>query len=454
MRLGLFNQIYLRVVGLIVFVIAAMLVFNHFHEQRALLQAWQADLQQEAEWIAGHWSPDQSVPVFAHAWRQTHDGVRFQITDANGNLVADSEQAISPHTRPSIPEENALVGRAPFRSYFANGELILSRDELPFMGNPASLGLLLTGILLAMVAAGVMYPFVRSMTNSLSRLSSLASRVAEGHFGETLPEKGNRDIATLIASFNGMSSQLRAAEQQNERLLSDVSHELRSPLARLAALVDTIKRHPDEVEELSVQISREVDLMDRLIDDVLKSSRIEAPQTQLELEQLDANKWASDAAGQLRNHIEGVGCRFNAQVSALPANAAIDAQRLMQVLGNLTDNALTAMVNVTNPKIDLQTDCSGNDWVCRVTDNGKGIAAADLPFLFDRFYRVDHGRDRTKGGAGLGLSICQAIVEAHGGRISITSEITKGTCVEIRIPSQIIDPTSPNPTETTHMPNT
>ena len=435
MQLGLFNHIYLRVLGLIIFVILAMLLFNHIHSQQALLQAWQQDLQQEAEWTARHWSTGQAAQPFANAWHLTHDGVRLQITDVNGNLVADSEQLVPPHLESFVPERNALVGRAAFQSAGGAGELILSRNDLNQFGRSISVGLLITGTILALVTAGVIYPFVRAMTNSLTSLAGLASRVAQGHFGETLTEKGGKDISALIASFNEMSLRLKTAEQQNERLMSDVSHELRSPLARLTALIDTIQRHPDEVGELSAQIKNEVSLMGRLIDDVLESSRFDTPEPQLDKSIVDVDEWLVDAMAQFRPRVESAGISLSQSDGAAHAYVLLDRQRMMQVLGNVIDNAIKGVAAAVSPRIELKVVTNDNQWKLQVIDNGIGIPESDVPFVFDRFYRVDTGRERQTGGAGLGLSISRAIVQAHGGTISIATAAGPGTAVEICLPT-------------------
>jgi len=231
-----------------------------------------------------------------------------------------------------------------------------------------------------------------------------------------------------------MSRRLKQAEIKNHRLLRDVSHELRSPLARFAALVDTASRHPEELEELSVQLRDEIELMNRLVADVLLAARLEAPEPELDLEPTNIGDWLDAAAARLGGSVEAAGAKWQVEIAPDEAKVALDPQRMMQVLGNLTDNALHAAKECNEPTVSLALVVDDDDVRIVLSDNGRGISEGDLPHVFDRFFRVDEGRTQAEGGAGLGLAICKAMVEAHGGGIEINSAPGKGTRVEIRLP--------------------
>jgi len=432
-RLGLFSQIYVRAIALVVLALATMLVLSHMHEYRTVVRAWQADMTQEAAWLARHWQGNVDPELFAQAWSSTHDGVRMQIIDGAGVVVADSDLVGQSALAPGVYRATRVQGRAPILLDTGMGELVLSRRAIPFFPAQSQFELLLVTLGLALIAGILLFPLIRGLTNSFDELSNLARRVADGRFGETIPEEGAPDIVAVIASFNEMSRRLKQAEIKNHCLLRDVSHELRSPLARFAALVDTANRHPEELTELSHRLKDEIQLMNRLVADVLLTARLDAPEPELDLVPTNIDEWLGATAARLGGSIEAAGAKWAVKIGSGEATVVLDPQRMMQVLGNMTENAIRAVEGCDAPQIELRLTL-GTDAVISVTDNGAGIAEADLPHVFDRFYRVDQGRAQADGGAGLGLAICKAIVTAHGGRIEIQSTPGTGTQILITLP--------------------
>ncbi|NJO13312.1 MAG: HAMP domain-containing protein, partial [Gammaproteobacteria bacterium] len=161
---------------------------------------------------------------------------------------------------------------------------------------PASMRyeLLLALLVIVALATAALYPTVRRLNLTFHRLSELARRVAQGQFGATLAVQDPPDLAELTRSLNDMSQQLRDTELRNQRLTGDVSHELRSPLARLRALAQTIERHPHEAPQLLARIEAEIGLLDRLVDDLLAIARLAAGRTALSLERVGLRDWADE----------------------------------------------------------------------------------------------------------------------------------------------------------------
>lgn len=472
MRLSLFNHIFWRVIALLGLVWLALLFLLQIHMQRSLVEAWQNDLQQDARWLSRHWGQSQSPQEFALIWGATHDAVQLQIYDSKGVLVADSwrqyaQNSIAElgdlsekmsmilydsetgevltnhgHVNVDLVKPNAklrtIVGKSPIRlgkktPNMEVGEFVLKRTlDVSSMSSPQMF--IYTALGLFVLTALVLWPLIRSVTRSLGQVSDLANRVSEGHYGETLAEKGNRDIVGLIVAFNEMSGRLKLAEQKNERLLSDVSHELRTPLARFIALVDTIERHPDEVGNLSKKVKTEVDLMDRLIGDILESSKFEGRIGTLQRQDVDFSEWVEQSCVRLKAQAKKSNVEFSYIFETGSGSINIDAQRMMQVLGNVIENAIKAVENKNDKKITFSTSEDKEQWFIRISDNGVGVDEAAVPYLFDRFYRVDRGRTRQRGGAGLGLSISRAIIRAHGGEILFSSQLDVGSEVLIRLP--------------------
>lgn len=174
--------------------------------------------------------------------------------------------------------------------------------------------------------------------------------------------------------------------------------------------------------------------MDRLIEDVLLAAKLEAPEPLLELEMVTVSDWIGSVTPRLKQSVEQSGVTWSEDIQQADALARIDPDRMMQVLGNLTDNAVHAVRNSSAAIITLTLSVNSDQASITIRDNGEGIASADLPYIFDRFYRVDEGRSTAEGGRGLGLSIARAIVDGHGGNIKASSTVAEGTAMVVTVP--------------------
>jgi signal transduction histidine kinase len=433
-RLGLFEQLFWRVLVLMLAAPMLLLFFGHFYLENRILDGWRFDLQQEAAWTARHWGagpPDR----LAKAWGATHSAVRLTITDAKGQLVADSHpRAGRPSHGSAPPGFQALVGRAPVMLQDGPGVLSLERARRFVLPVMLDLKLLVSLLALVALSAAVLYPIVRRLTVAFTGLAGQARRVADGHFGETLDASRQRELSELIGAFNEMSLRLQAQEIRKRRLISDVSHELRSPMARLMALGETIARHPAEAGAHLPQLEAEIALMDRLVGDMLQTARDEDGGGALHTAPVRLHDWAADVFARSRMRIEGAGVACEIEIQGSEAETAIDPQRMVQVVGALVENALAAVAGRPEPLIRLRFETGPTSWSLSVGDNGRGIPANDLPHVFDRFFRVETHRARTSGGVGLGLSIAKGIVEAHHGTIEIDSAQDVGTTVTLTAP--------------------
>lgn len=427
-RLGLFQQIYLRAIALVAAALIAMLAYTYVHQYSVLVRIWQEDLQQEADWLAAHSRPEIPHSQITAAWRSMHENVRLQIFDASGQQLADS---FEPSRANAMTGRESIEASSPRHLDPLGGELVLSRTRPSAFADQSSV--VISALILFLLAAGLMWPLTRQMTVTFGRLSDLAARVSDGQFGATIAEEGDRDLRGLIASFNAMSSKLKDAEQRNHRLLVDVSHEFRSPLARLAALIDTLQRHPEELAEIMARLRGELELLDRLTSDALTDAKFAPATRQLQFEVVDFAPWADSVFARLSAGGRGFSGRFILQNMGGAGRVEIDSQGMMQVLGNLVDNARKALAGHSAGTIMLDADIDNTTARLRVRDNGPGIDDADLPFVTDRFYRAG-GQPSDSEGSGLGLSIAREIVLAHDGELLISSPPGGGFVAEIRLP--------------------
>jgi two-component system, OmpR family, phosphate regulon sensor histidine kinase PhoR len=228
---------------------------------------------------------------------------------------------------------------------------------------------------------------------------------------------------------------LRRAERLRRELTANVSHELRTPLTSIKGFAETLLAGAWADEETCRRfltiIDAEATRLMTLVDDLTALSRLESRAARLVLAPVRLDVLAADAMTRMRPQAE----RHRVVLDAVPAAAitvAADANRIIQVLTNLIDNAIHFTPEGGRIEVALRTD--GTDAVASVSDTGRGIPADDLPRIFDRFYRVDRSRSREGGGSGLGLAIAKHIVEAHGGHIAVSSRLGRGSVFSFTLP--------------------
>ncbi len=276
----------------------------------------------------------------------------------------------------------------------------------------------------------------------VKRIMQASQRIAAGHYQERVPVDDNEpttqrdELGLMAVSFNQMADELEQTEARRRQLIGDVSHELRTPLTTIKGYLEGLEDGMLPAEPETYQaMEREAGRMQRLVADLQELSRVEAGAYELE------KKWLS-----IQSVLESTLHRLNKQYDEKQVAIQIDAAdhlpqiqadeiRLEQVLINLVGNAL--QYTPTGGKIVISARQEQERLVVSVQDNGAGIPEKDLPFIFDRFYRVDKSRSRAGGGSGIGLTIARHLVEAHGGCIKAFSEgVGKGSKFEFTLPLQ------------------
>jgi two-component system phosphate regulon sensor histidine kinase PhoR len=231
-------------------------------------------------------------------------------------------------------------------------------------------------------------------------------------------------------------TQLRRVEEMRREFVANVSHELRTPLSifrgYLETLLDDPHQPPGELLRILEIMERHSDRLNALVEDVLSLARLETPEAELSLSEVDLPEllhsimrdWEKRfEARQLKSHLN-----FPGNLPLLEA----DESRLQEIIYNLLDNA----VKYSQPggTVFLRAEIDGGRVRISVADQGVGIPEADLPRIFERFYRADKARSRELGGTGLGLSIVKHIVQLHGGSVEASSELGKGTTISVLLP--------------------
>ncbi|GAP63147.1 hypothetical protein ARMA_1570 [Ardenticatena maritima] len=282
-----------------------------------------------------------------------------------------------------------------------------------------------------------------TLTRRLRTLRDAAVRVAEGAFEVRVADDGRDEVAQLAQAFNHMAAQLAAAERARREaetlrrnLLAWVGHDLRTPLASLRAildaLVDDVVPDADERMRYLQTARRDVAGLAALIEDLFEMAQLDAGGVPLDMAWGALTDILSDTLESAQVLAARQGVRLEAHAESDIDPVWMDALKVARVVQNLVTNAIRH--TPAGGAVFITAKREGEMVVVSVRDTGEGIAPEQLPHVFDQFYRGDQARRRATGGAGLGLAIARAIVEAHGGAIEIESAPGEGTCVRFTLP--------------------
>jgi len=275
-----------------------------------------------------------------------------------------------------------------------------------------------TSIVAVVVAVAVAGVLGAMLARPLREIGGAARRIAEGDYEARIPREGPEEIVSLSDSFNQMAAALEEQERMRREFIANAAHELRTPLTNLQGYLEALRDGviaPDRAtfESLWDEAERLVRLSRSL--DTLAAGDAGAPTQAIELDLAATIRMAVDLA---RPAIRAAGLELDVDLpDALPARG--DPDQLAQVVGNLLQNAVR--YTPAGGQISVRAERRPADVLVSVANSGDGIPAADLPHVFERFYRVDKSRDQASGGAGIGLAIVRQIVEAAGGAVGAES---------------------------------
>jgi two-component system sensor histidine kinase BaeS len=298
----------------------------------------------------------------------------------------------------------------------------------------------LVGVIIAVLASLFMS---QQIVAPLRHLLYATRRIAAGHYSERVPAPptpAGDELTELAHSFNRMAESLEKAEALRRDLVANVAHELRTPLTSvkgyLEGLMDEVIPATPETYE---RLHREVNRLERLIDDLLELNRVEAGVYELHRQPVSVQELVRSAVERLDLQFREKGVRLTQQVPAELPRVMVDVGRIGQVLMNLLGNAL--QYTPAGGTVTISALQEKSYVLIRIVDTGVGIAPEDLPHIFERFYRADRSRSRSSGGSGIGLTIAKLLAEAHGGFIRAESAgLGKGSTFTLGLPIVSWDP--------------
>ena len=297
---------------------------------------------------------------------------------------------------------------------------------------------LVVALAVALVSAlAVTLFFAHRVKKSIDTVADSAGRIASGDYRVRAAPPGlGAEFDVLTGSINELADRLETVEQTRRRMLSDLAHEMRTPLSTINAHVEAIEDGVRSADGETLAILRaSTDRLGRLAHDISAVSKAEEGQLDLALRTVPVTELVDTAIGVTSELARAGGIDLVARIDSPRAEVLADPERMGQVLGNLIDNAVRHSPSGSVVVISAQQ--VARQWVeLSVADSGDGIAQEHLGHVFDRFYRADTARNRAQGGSGIGLTITRALVEAQGGSISAASPGPgSGATFTIRLPA-------------------
>jgi len=392
----------------------------------------------------------------------TRGQLEVMLADADGKVVFDSAGKAT-GKRLSSSERNRALPVTALEGKEVIGYLLLALpDRQDGLGSleqrflDRTRTVLISGAALAVgLGLAVSALLSRSLTAPLGRLAAAARAVAGGDLGQQVRVEGGVEVAEVGQAFNEMTAALEVGEKLRQNLMADVAHELRTPLSVLQGNLRAILDDVYSLEKTEIaRLYDETRLLSRLVDDLRELAQAEAGQLSFNFQMTDVADVLQATVTNFEPAAESKEIHLMVKMADDPPTALrrgsgralppvlADPDRLAQVLRNLLTNALRHTPH--GGQVTLTAGQTEDGVRIAVTDDGEGIAPEDLSFVFDRFYRSDRSRSRAEGGAGLGLAIVRAIVEAHGGQVSAASDGPgQGSTFSFTLPTTQATPKEP-----------
>ncbi len=367
-------------------------------------------------------------------------GIDITLRDREGNKVIDSRESlelVAPEMRRkivSMVDTSSFINEEPVNyPLFLKGEEIGSIDvrflkpvrESVFRER-AERFLLILLFLLGGVSIIFSFLISKRVTYPLRRLTEMAGRVSHGDFTKRVEIKSRDEIGRLATTFNMMLDNLLLQESLRKKLITNVAHELRTPLASMRNEIEAMIDGVNVVDREGLErIHREILRLKRIIDGIEEYTSAQASRVFLKKELIRLREFLEPIVERYRTLKSKLLIRLDCDDSVF---IHADPERLAEIVINLLDNAIKATSFVEKPELSIRAGIKNGETFIEIRDNGCGMRSEEIPFIFERFYR------RFEDGLGLGLSIVKELVDAHNGRIEVRSDYGRGSAFTVYIP--------------------
>ncbi|WP_226529736.1 sensor histidine kinase [Metabacillus niabensis] len=333
-------------------------------------------------------------------------------------------------------DERYISTVSPFQA--PNGEIgyvymFKSTDQIQHVISRLNEHFILASVLIIFLMLFTIFFLSKALTKPLILMKEATRRISKGDFSVSLPKTSNDEIGELSTSIQILANDLNYLKKERNEFLGSISHELRTPLTYIKGYADIAKRNnlseTDRLHYIHI-IYEESNHVSNLLTELFNLAKMDQNTFSISKEKVNICLFMQSIFQKMKPAFESKGIKLEF-ICQKETFAHIDPIRFEQVFLNLLDNSIKYSDTKTLTTIELTKKENIIDIYVR--DQGQGIPAEDLPYIFDRLYRVDKSRSRLTGGYGLGLSIVKEIIDAHGGTISIESQLNKGTCFKITL---------------------
>ncbi len=413
------------------------------------IQAYTTSIQHDqvhdwAQMIGLLYSQHHSWSILKHDLLSKHfsqlDGMilgekGFIITSSSGNIISNLPNGVITSTWLSSPIAvgTHVIGVLHVRPYSPVHLLTLQRQNTVSF-TYFQLFILFLVILLLMLL-GV--PLLNNILRPLEQLALAAKGIVQHNYTVPLPDVQDEEVQAVVQAFRSVQMELLAAQTARDTMISNLYHELRTPMSIIANRMEAVQCGLYELDLQNILIIHdEILRMERLLGDLRQLNDADAKALHLEYSPIDVCAWMNQIIELFKLDAKVGHIELYLYCSPNLSTLFGDERRLTQVLINLLSNALR--FSPKGKKIvvsaEYHPEIEGHQF--SICDEGIGIPREHLPHIFDRFYRIDDSRNRGTGGLGLGLAISKEIINAHGGNISVESTVNKGTCFTIQLPRE------------------
>lgn len=353
----------------------------------------------------------------------------------DNNMAADSGTYIGKDVKALVKQVDMTFSDGSQGSAF----IITSASAMIPEMKKLLLEVMLAIVIILIITAGVMIFWIYTgISNPLNKLREATRRIRDGDLDFTIEPEGDDEISELFRDFESMRKRLKESEEEKERydvenkeLISNISHDLKTPITTVKGYVegimDGVADTPEKMDRYIKTIYNKANDMDRLINELTFYSKIDTNRIPYTFNKINVADYFDDCAEEVCLDMEERNIQFTYLNQVDKSTMIIaDAEQMKRVINNIIGNSVK-YIDKPKGKIELRIRDAGDFIQVELEDNGKGIAAKDLPNIFDRFYRTDASRNSAQGGSGIGLSIVRKIIEDHGGKIWASSKLGRGT---------------------------
>ncbi len=430
---GLRSRLF-RAIGVVVLICVALTIgLGLVLTRRAVEKATLRDLANQAELIANlqrnSISPLKNLPKLPRSFRGGQHERTLKFPAKVPSILPPSAQE---RLRQGLPAQGTITYDG-VADYFAAqpvnpGTLVLLRPQSTAgsLLSPYVWGLLVAAAAGGLLAAVAAFLLARRISRPVGRIAAAARTLTGGTHPEPVPVEGAAEIATLAVAFNDLAVQLRRAQEAERNFLLSVSHELKTPLTAIRGYAEAVEDGAIDAREAAGTVASEARRLERLVHDLLDLARMNRTDFSVHNSEIDLGEVAEDVGRRYQQQADGFGVELNAVVDG-PAPAIGDADRVLQVLSNLVENAL----RLTPPGGEVRVVAAPG--VLRVEDTGPGLDKGDTERAFERFYLHERYGLERRVGTGLGLAIVKELTLAMGGSVDVESVPGRLTVFSVRL---------------------